>query len=1543
MFPTDPVHISSAISPTSPTAWYLGHTPSLDGVNLNRNKLNESNLHRRARSDFSGAPAQTLQAYVVPDLTMNPTNEPTTVRNAGSGRRTSQSRIPVSTRPYSSTSDSGQSSQSSRPTTRASQIKITPVGGRADIPRGSMTSVTPKASTSRTQKPASPKRKPQTPLQVKTPKRRDGSVQQAQKSPLLRANIIAPPPKISPPLRSSRPRQTVSAASTAASRAKMVEKIGAMQSPNNSRPSGRRRPPELNNIDFAGRRERITQAFNDAMEEDKRKTQIIERRSQNMTPRPDDSESYALDTTPAIVIEEPLRELVEDDVFMTPAEHYSQMKRPLRVETLSQPSVVDDSPTLGQLEKRPFEELRSLPRFNDTQPLSAITSTTDETSFDPEPQAEISQQTILNHVMQMRSSSPVTPRSLEPSEIADDMSERGDQESIQIMLRDTAYFDDEDEDLPPTHNVLEGLPGQRLCSGTQEEGQDRSSWISSIDDHHSADGKSSTSLSNDGDQACLPDVMHHDGEPINGHWSPASFATPETTHSTVDETSFGNLDERSKAEQALHKNNESHAGRANGNDWSELSRPDNDWISYETTKVSVYEEDDFAPSVPPKDSEATLRPTGIRTGSEGLGLAIRGQKPSFSLQSRSPPPRPPSHSPPPVPPFAAIDATTLAGISPSIYDSDPPSSTFGYAVIPPKIPRRITSLSKIENQQEEQRGSITGTRAPAPSISEERPSFDQPSFTSSKRSSPSPEQRKLRKRRHVIKELMDTEKTFGRDMLVIVDIYKATTSSCAILTQEDVKILFGNSDQIGRFSMGFLDSLKQAGRSVYVMPKTERSKKQSDDQQANRVFPAGTAQTASDDQSSMHDPDIVDAEADRQTSIGKVFKAHIDEMEQVYTQYLKNHNAANRKLQSLQSEPQVEIWLKACYQWADDLTTAWNLDSLLVKPVQRILKYPLLLQSLIEATPEDHPDREDLLEALRDLTRVSTQINEKTKQSDLVNQVLNRKRKDSDVRTGLSKAFGRHTEKLKQNMGISEMVEDSEYNDLKDRYAENFGQLVVVGSDIRKYKIAVTKWVTQLSDFAAAGDGWIDVQQGPWPELESKMRQFAMTVRELAAMALPEHLAAIQKNVLDPMFQAAKMLETLQKDPKGLFQKRDKKLIDYARFRNMKDRGEKLDKKTVERMEQWEALNREAKERMTKLLELTTVLATRCLRSFVDIHLEWLSIWKRKLPPTMNVGLAELTQIEKDWQEDFDFQEASALSMSICNGSLLADAVNMVNFLSPSTTMNGDDSPRQPSWISGNKRSISLNSEGSPALAMGQNHRNSGSFHMPPTLDDVLDRGVSPYANGRLRTTSTTSGPHIGPPEISNRIGSLSTQTTAISTRPSTSAERKAESSQSSQQFPRLSFDPPSPMFGPPRTESPTARPESSSTFFSTNAGPSHAITSPAGQQPGTFPSARSSPVVQPTAVFSSAMPMSDSPMSTEFPQVEEARHFAVLFTCASIYEFNIDRARRDAGFSYLTYVAGEVFDVIGERGELWLARNQDDPQQQIGWIWHKHFSKLEE
>jgi len=65
------------------------------------------------------------------------------------------------------------------------------------------------------------------------------------------------------------------------------------------------------------------------------------------------------------------------------------------------------------------------------------------------------------------------------------------------------------------------------------------------------------------------------------------------------------------------------------------------------------------------------------------------------------------------------------------------------------------------------------------------------------------------------------------------------------------------------------------------------------------------------------------------------------------------------------------------------------------------------------------------------------------------------------------------------------------------------------------------------------------------------------------------------------------------------------------------------------------------------------------------------------------------------------------------------------------------------------------------------------------------------------------------------------------------------------------------------------------------------------------------------------------------------------MFLVASVYEFGVEPTRHEAGYPYLTYVAGEIFDVVGAWGECWLAINQDDPKKKVGWIWSKHFARF--
>lgn len=60
-----------------------------------------------------------------------------------------------------------------------------------------------------------------------------------------------------------------------------------------------------------------------------------------------------------------------------------------------------------------------------------------------------------------------------------------------------------------------------------------------------------------------------------------------------------------------------------------------------------------------------------------------------------------------------------------------------------------------------------------------------------------------------------------------------------------------------------------------------------------------------------------------------------------------------------------------------------NLGSFLIKPVQRVMRYPLLLMELLGATPEGHHDRPQLTEALQAVKEINVNINEYKRRKDL--------------------------------------------------------------------------------------------------------------------------------------------------------------------------------------------------------------------------------------------------------------------------------------------------------------------------------------------------------------------------------------------------------------------------------------------------------------------------------------------------------------------------------------------------------------------------------
>ncbi|OJD31088.1 rho guanyl nucleotide exchange factor [Diplodia corticola] len=1519
--------------------------------------------HRRSRSDLTGLPCSPPH-----EAEFDPNGIDAYFSQIQASARGAHSKIPLpSPRRPSVTSESASSIQSSRASSALSDRRY-----NAKAP-----SVDKSANKNTSSKDSTPRARPVTPSSTRryatTPGKR------SRESPKVSVQVNVPPPTLSPVLRSSRPRQPVSAASTAASRAKMAERL------RNPPPSANRRaadktsargplqkPKPRGDLGLAG----PTIADRKALIEKSMRAQGISAHRKAPTSKPK-STSRAVSPSSDSRDKHDVQIGVDDTVTPDGDSVHSQRVSTdslLQAERSSKAgaaaSETEESPVLGALAPAFSPKAqRDITPKPDSQRDSAFHESGDD-DF-PNHRSSLANanpidRNILDQVLQMRESVCSSASHTDTAE-----SEKDDSGSINIMLRATPSLEQ----------------SQQLWSGQSQGSRDQSARWSTTSYEASVEGiqfvddgsdrrdsylyDSHSSIAPDDSVSMAMPRQHHD--PRAADWTPqihrlpsngrftrdqiesnsmilkildfyrsSKTVTPEIAHGFQQQikavSPFLEYDEwtsREKTEQfltSLVKDNASVASISPENTPKQPSQ--------------TYVQDDFL-----DDYERRLAPEGdlggtaiIYGSSEFYGKPSRPASikdvgaedrpapppkdwrysPGQAAQSASPsggpttPLNPVSRLTSPFQPSLAQVQSTTEGLGLSIQNhssnADSPVSKHNAAApqadavagapTTPPAPSVLRKPSQDYAAPEDTEAGATKSNHAAEDpdgagqqTASSAASLMSPGTTNEKPAQQDPEDsRRLAQRRYQIKELLETELHYFQDMKVVEDIYKGTSYAIHEVSDDDRKVLFGNTAEIVAFSLNFLDALRPAAEPIFKL------------NQGGRWHKRNSISTNGDPAESTGPPDD---RTDRKTAIGAAFLDHLNEMERVYCAYVQNHTAANNRLQEIQKNKQVQIWLSECHNYAGDITTAWDLDSLIIKPTQRFLKYSLLLEGIIKMTPEDHPDYTNLKFSHEGLKALSTRINETKGRKEIVEKIVTRKREKSDAGIGaaVQKAFGRRAEKVKQQVGLSETVDDPEYDAISQKFGGHFFQLQIVMRDVEKYLEDVDRMVKQNCILAEELEKWLNVGLPEHPEIESKWRQYMVMIKEITSYALESHKEEVRKTVIKPI----SVLWDLHGKPQKLMQKRKKRLPDYARYKLLKDSGGKVDNKLKEVGDEFVAINGALKDDLPKLYSKTKLLIEACQKNLIDSQRRWYQVLSLQFEKPLfqgeqvDIKLLELPAIENAFEVDyFRCKEELERIESVIRGVKEAAA------FSPATTFMGDDlSMKRPSTFASSKRTQSINSDHSIIITspIPGSQRQSGNYsHVevgntplimdPPQMSPTMP---SPTGPGRVRAGSTMSS--RGP-----------------STPHSVSA-----------QVPVAGYFPQRPATSTGRTPDP----QSSQTRISLDA-PDQGRTSGQSAVSSQSQNTRSS------SIFSSAMPMSDSPTDTRDDGLEQdGSEEKVLFLAASLFEFNIAHDRREAGFPYLVYVPGEVFDVLGMRGELWLARNQDDSSGTIGWIWEKHFARI--
>ncbi|ORX85188.1 hypothetical protein BCR32DRAFT_290853 [Anaeromyces robustus] len=188
------------------------------------------------------------------------------------------------------------------------------------------------------------------------------------------------------------------------------------------------------------------------------------------------------------------------------------------------------------------------------------------------------------------------------------------------------------------------------------------------------------------------------------------------------------------------------------------------------------------------------------------------------------------------------------------------------------------------------------------------------------------------KRQEVIYEMIDTERDYVNDLSIIIELYIKPLRANNMLSKSDFQLLFSNVEQLYGVNQELLSLFEKRQKENPVVEE-----------------------------------------------IGDIWLT-MNEYLKMYMLYCGNYAYAITKLEDLKTSKSFSKFLNT--QFHKKESRSLKLESFLIKPVQRICKYPLLLRELIKYTDETHKDYSNLIKAYARLETVVTVVNGASKEAE---------------------------------------------------------------------------------------------------------------------------------------------------------------------------------------------------------------------------------------------------------------------------------------------------------------------------------------------------------------------------------------------------------------------------------------------------------------------------------------------------------------------------------------------------------------------------------
>ncbi|XP_076280533.1 rho guanine nucleotide exchange factor 38 [Lasioglossum baleicum] len=405
-------------------------------------------------------------------------------------------------------------------------------------------------------------------------------------------------------------------------------------------------------------------------------------------------------------------------------------------------------------------------------------------------------------------------------------------------------------------------------------------------------------------------------------------------------------------------------------------------------------------------------------------------------------------------------------------------------------------------------------------------------------------------RQNVISELVITEKDYVRGLNLTYETFNLYNPSALESLGIDVPTLFGNIFEVIQVAQELLDMILKAMKGC----------------------------------------------DEEQQTVGPCFTKMAEKLKNVYVKYCGNHEAALVLLKKYETNEEIMAVFGKGIDTLRGQVACFDMSSILIKPVQRILKYPLILYELVKCTDDDHPDKPMVEEAWKVMTAVASHINEYKRRKDLVSKYLDndntliRKMAKLNMHS-VAKMSTRLSTRLSASLGLTNVAGDPEFEELERQFRSVEKCTLQLAKD-------VDQCFTYLSDEAISGevisDFLIQYYQGT-PNLEAKrLREIRSTIW---SQFIQEQKVCLKRRVLDPVNVLAILLE----GPAVLITKRHDKLLDYDAAISKSDwyKESRIAQDELSTAKcNYEALTQQLLEELPVVVDAATKVLVNCISAF---------------------------------------------------------------------------------------------------------------------------------------------------------------------------------------------------------------------------------------------------------------------------------------------------------------------------------------------------------